>query len=98
VHRFPVIGWNHLDRIPWTTVQECTIRSFADALLAADAKIGINLNSSEWRMILIGYPEHARFDWAILDAGRRAGATSTAIGGNRKDARSLLARCLTVAL
>jgi hypothetical protein len=70
MHGLPVIGWHHFDRVPGTAIEECAVWSFADALLAANAKVWINFNASERRMILIGDPKHARFDRAILDAGR----------------------------
>jgi len=98
VHCFPVIGRHHLNRIPGTAVEECTVWSLTNALLAANTQIRIYLNSSEWRMIFIRHPEHARFDRTILDASRRSRATSAAVGGDRKDSWSLLAGCLAVAL
>lgn len=70
MERFPVIGRHHLDCIPGTTIEEGAVWSFADALLTTDAKIRVNLNSSKGRMILIRHPEHACFNWTILDASR----------------------------
>ena len=48
-------------------------------------------------MVLVGYPEHARFNRAVLDAGRRTGAARAAVSSDSKYARFLLASCFAVA-
>ena len=98
VHCFPIIGRHHLDRIPGTAVQECSVWSLTNALLAANTKIRIYLDSSEWRMIFIRHPEHARFDRTILDASWRSGAAGAAVSCDCKDSRALFSGGLAVAL
>ena len=95
---FPVVCRNHLDRVPGTTIEKRTVRTFAGALLTTDAEIGIDFDSAKRRMIFIGYPEHASLNRAILDTCRRPGAASATVGGNSQYARSLLARRFAVAL
>src|SRR6185295_18283789 len=95
---FPVIRGNHLDRIPGTPIEKRPIRAFTRALLATNAKIRIDFDSSKRRMVFIRHPEHAGFNRAILDTGRRSGATGTTISGDREYARPLLACRLSVAL
>ncbi len=97
MHSFPVVGRYHFNRIPGTAVEKSTIRSFADAFLAADAEIWIDFDAAKRRMIFVGHPEHARFDRAILDAGRRASATSAAVRRDSKYARPLFTSCFAVA-
>lgn len=97
VHRFPVVGRHHFNRIPGTAVEKSAIRSFANALLAADAEIGIDLDPAKRRVIFVGDPEHAGFNRAILDAGRRARAACTAIRCDSKYARPFFASCFAVA-
>ena len=80
MHCFPIRGRNHLNRIPGTAVEKRSIRSFARAFLTADAKIRIDFDASEWRMIFVRHPEHAGFDRAVFDAGRGTGATCAAVG------------------
>ena len=70
VHHLPIFSWNHFDCIPRTAIQECAIGAFADALLTADAQIGIDFDATEGRMIFVGYPKHARFDGTVLNARR----------------------------
>jgi hypothetical protein len=70
VKAFPILGGNHFDSVPRTTIQEGAIRSFADALLATNAEIGINFDAPEGWVIFVGHPEHTRLNGAILDAGR----------------------------
>ena len=98
VHSFPVIGRHHLDRIPGTAVEKCAVGTFTDALLAANAKVRVNFDSSEWWMIFVGHPEHARFDGTIFNASRRARAAGAAVGSDRKYSWPFLTRCLAVAL
>jgi hypothetical protein len=98
VDGFPVIGWHHLDGVPWAAVKEGAIGSLAGALLATDAEVWINFDSPEWRVILVWYPEHTGFDWAIFNASRRAGATGATVSGDGEDSGTLLARRFAVAL
>ncbi len=97
MQRFPIVGRHHFYCIPGTAIKKCAIRSFADAFLAADAEIGIYFDAAEWWMILVGYPEHARFDRAILDACRRTSTTSAAVGSDRQYARLFFASGFAVA-
>lgn len=97
VHRFPVVGRHHFNCVPGTPIKESAIRSFADAFLAADTEIRIDFDAAKWRVIFIGYPEHARFNRAILDAGRRSRATGAAVRCDSKYARLLFASCFAVA-
>ena len=71
---------DHHYGIPRTSIEEAPIRTFAEALLAPNAKRRIYLNPSKRRIILVRHPEHAVFDRAILHAGRRARAPSAALG------------------
>ena len=70
MHGFPVVSRNHLDRIPRTTIEKCSVRTFTGALLTTDAEVRIDFDSAKGSMIFIGYPEHAGLDRAILDTGR----------------------------
>ena len=98
VERFPVVCWNHLDGVPWASIQKRPVWSFARALLATNTEVRIYFNSSKRRVIFVRYPKHAGFDRTILDARRRTGATRTAVGGNREDARPLFTGSFAVAL
>jgi hypothetical protein len=98
VKGFPILSGHHLNCVPGTAVEKRTIWTFAYALLAANAKIGINFNAAKRRVILVGYPEHARFDGAIFNARGGARAASATIGRNRQDARLLFASGLAIAL
>ena len=97
MHSFPVVGRHHFDCIPRAAIEKSAVRSFADALLAADAKIWIDFDAPERWMIVVGYPEHARFDRTIFDARRRTSATSAAVSSDGKYARLLLSGCFAVA-
>ena len=97
MHGFPIIRRNHFNRIPRTAVEEGAVRTFARALLATNAKVGIDFDAAEGWVIFVRDPKHAGFDWAVFDAGRGAGAASAAVGGDGEDARLLLARRFTVA-
>ena len=97
MHSFPVVGRHHFDCIPRAAIEKSAVRSFADALLAADAKIWIDFDAAERWMVLVGYPEHACFDGTILDARRRTSATSAAVSSDGKYAWLLFASCFAVA-
>ena len=97
MHRFPIIRGNHLDRIPGAAIQECPIRTFAGAFLAANAEIRVNFDAPERRVIFVRNPKHASFNRAILGARRRARAPGAAIGRDGQDARPFLARGFAVA-
>src|SRR5436305_6425938 len=75
---------HHLDGVPWAAIKEAAVRAFANALFAADAKDGIDLNSSERRIGFVRNPEHAVFHRAILNAGGRTGASRAALGNYRE--------------
>jgi hypothetical protein len=98
VDRFPIVSWDHLNGVPGATVKKSAVWSFADAFLTADAQVRINLDAAKGGVIFVGHPEHAGFDWAVFYASWRTRAARAAIGGDRKYSRSLLARCLSVAL
>ena len=70
MYSFPIVGGHHFDSVPGTTVEKRSIGSFADTLLATDTEIRIDFDAPKGRMILVGDPEHAGFNWAILNAGR----------------------------
>ena len=93
---FPIVGWNHVNRIPGTTVQECSIGSLARTLLTSNTEIGIDFDTAERRVILVRDPEHTGFDGTVFDASWRACAPGAAVSGNGEDPRSLLARCFAV--
>src|SRR6266516_4144254 len=97
MHGFPVFRWYHLDSIPGATIEERTVRPFAGAFLAAYAEVGIDLDTPERRMILVGNPKHTSLNRTVFDAGRRSRAPGAAICGDGQNARLLLARCLTIA-
>ena len=83
---------HHDDGVPGAAIEEATVRALAQALLAPDAENRIDLNASEWRMVLVWNPKHAIFDGAVFDAGGRAGATGTAFGDHGKFFGLLFAR------
>ncbi len=97
MHGFPIFSRNHLDGVPGAAVKERAIRPFAGALLAANAEIRINLDAAEGRMIFVRHPEHAAFDRAVFDAGRRARAAGAAVRGDGQDARLLFPHGFAVA-
>ena len=94
---FPIFSGHHLDRVPRAAVEKSAIRSFADALLAANAEIRINFNPAKRWMILVRNPEHARFYRAVLNARGRTGAAGAAVGRDGEYARLLFPRRLSVA-
>ena len=95
---FPVFCRHHFNCVPRTTVQESAVRTFADALLTADAEIRIDFNAAEWWMVFIRHPEHTGLDGTILDTSGRSGTSGTTVRRDGKDAWFLLARGLSVAL
>ena len=82
---------HHHDGVPGTTIEEAAVGAFAEALLAPDAKNGVNLDAAKRRMIFIRHPEHAIFHWAIFHAGGRTCASSAALGDHCQLLRLLLA-------
>ena len=98
VQCFPIVCWDHLDRVPGTAVEKGAVGTFAGALLTADAEVRIYFDTSKRWMVLVRHPEHTGLDRTILDTRRRSGATRAAIRGDGKYARPLLARGLSVAL
>ena len=87
-----VFDGDHLDGVPRAAVQEAAVGALADALLAADAEIGVNLDAAEGRVVLVRDPVHAVFDGAVRHAGRRPGATRAALRNDREFLGLLLAR------
>ncbi len=83
-------GIDHHDGVPRTTIEEAAVRPFAEALLAPDAKDGVNLDAAKRWMILVRHPKHAIFHRAILDARGRTRAPSAALCDDRKLFRLLL--------
>src|SRR2546430_6328098 len=85
-------GIHHHDGVPWAAVQEAAVGALAEALLAADAQNGINLDAPERRIVLIRHPEHAVFHRAVLHASGRSRAARAALRNNRQFFRLFLAR------
>ena len=98
MERFPIVGWDHLDRVPGTAIEKRAIRAFARTLLTANAEIRIDFDPSKRRVVLVGNPKHTGFNRTIFDTRRRTGAAGAAISRDRQYARALLARRLSVAL
>lgn len=96
MHRFPIVCRDHFNRVPGATVQKRTVRALANALLAANTEVGIDFDAAKGRMILIRHPEHAGFNWAILDTRRRTRTTGAAVSGDREYARPLFASGLAI--
>src|SRR6266436_4844435 len=84
---------HHYYGVPRAPVQEGSLRSLAEALLAPDAENGIYLNPAERWIVLVRHPEHAVLHRAVLHAGRRSRAARTAFGDYSKFFRFLLAGC-----
>src|SRR5207302_10036096 len=62
-----------------------------------NTQIRIDFDATEGRMIFVRHPEHAGFDWAVLDACGRAGASGATVSRDREYARLLFARGFAVA-
>src|SRR5216684_3161518 len=75
VHGLPIIGRNHLDRVPRTAVEKRAVGTLADTFLTPDTEIRIDFDSSKRRVIFVRHPEHASFDRAVFDASGRARAS-----------------------
>src|SRR5216684_1889332 len=97
MHCFPIVGRNHLDRVPRATIEECSVRTLSRTLLTSDTEIRIDFDTAERWVVLVRDPEHAGFYRAVFDARRRAGASGAAISCNGEDARPFLALGFTVA-
>ena len=63
-------GLDHDDSVPWAAVEETAVGAFAEALLASDAKDGIDLDAPEGRIVFVRHPEHAIFYGTIFHTGR----------------------------
>jgi hypothetical protein len=96
VQRFPIIGGNHLDGVPGATIEKSAIGTLAGTLLAANAKIRINLDTTKGRVIFIGQPKHASFDWTVFDAGGGTRTARAAISGYSQNTRPLFPRSFTI--
>ena len=83
---------DHDDGVPRAAIQKAAIGTFAQTLLAANTKQGINLNAAEGRMVFVGNPEHAILDRAVFHARRRTGATRAAFSDDGEFFWFLLAR------
>ena len=68
MHSFPVVSWNHLNRVPGATVKKGPIWTLTNAFLAAYTQVWIYFDTPERRMVFVGHPEHASFDGTVLDA------------------------------
>ena len=73
-------GVEHDDGVPGAAVEEAAFGTFADAFFAADAEERVDFDAAEGWVVVVGNPEHAVFDRAVLDAGGRAGASGAALG------------------
>jgi hypothetical protein len=94
--RFPVVGWNHLNRIPRTPIEKSSVWSLAGAFLTADAKVGIYFNSAERWVILIRHPKHTGFDRTVFNTRRGTRTTSTTVSRDGENTRAFLARSLSI--
>src|SRR5713226_666620 len=83
---------HHHDGVPRAAIQEASVRSLADALLASDAQNRIHLDASKRKIILVRHPEHAVFHRAIFHARRRTRAARAAFRDDRKFLWFFLAR------
>src|SRR5229473_829021 len=83
---------HHDDGVPRAAIEKAAVGTFAEALLAADALDGVNLDAPERRIVLVRNPEHAILHRTVLHAGRRPRATRAALGNHGQFFRFLLAR------
>ena len=83
---------DHNDGVPGAAVEEAAVRTFAEALLAPDAKNGIDRDAPERRAVFVRHPEHAVLDGTIFHASRRPGASRAALGNDRQFLWLLLSR------
>jgi hypothetical protein len=83
---------DHLDGIPGTAIQKRSVRPFAGALFAPDAKRGVNFDAAKGRMVLVFNPVHAVLDGTIWHARRRARTSSAAFSNHSKLSGLFLAR------
>src|SRR5216683_2904788 len=91
-HFFHFRDVHHHDGVPRAAVQEASVRSLAEALLASDAQDGIDLDAPKRIIILVRHPEHAVFHRAIFHARRRPRAARAAFRDDRKFLWFFLAR------
>src|SRR5215471_13441399 len=82
--RFHFSDVDHLDRVPRAAIEKRAVRTFAGALLAADAEERIDLDVPEGRMVLVRHPVHAIGHRAIRHARGRTRASGAAFGDDRK--------------
>src|ERR1700722_6057118 len=59
---------HHPDGVPRTAIQKATVRTLAEALLAADAQDGIDCDAAKRRAVFVRHPEHAVFHRTIFHA------------------------------
>src|SRR6266436_8302606 len=83
---------HHHDGVPRAAIQEASVRSLADALLASDAQNRIHLDAPKRIIILVRHPKHAVFHRAIFHTRRRTRAARAALRDDRKLLRFFLAR------
>ena len=95
---FPVVSGYHLNSVPGTTIEKRAVGAFANTLLTTDAKVWINFNPSEWRMVFIRDPKHACFNRAVFDASWRSGTSGTTVCGDGENARPFFAGRFPVSL
>ena len=96
MHCFPIVGRDHFNRIPGTSIEEGAVWPLTCTLLTSDTEIRVDFDAAEGWMIFVGHPKHAGFNRTILDARRRARASGAAIGGDGQYARTLFARGFTI--
>ena len=90
---FDFVGRDHLDGVPWAAIEEGAVGALARALLAPDAKLGVDFDAAEGRVVLVLDPVHAIFDGAVGHAGGRPGAARATLGDDGQLPGLLLARC-----
>src|SRR5258708_20895221 len=83
---------DHDDGVPRAAIEEAAVGAFAEALLAADALDGVNLDAPERRIVLVRHPEHAIFHRTVLHARCASRATRAALGDYGQFFRFFLAR------
>jgi len=77
---FHFFDGDHFDGVPRATIQKTSVGAFAGTLFAANAELGVNLDTAEGRMLFVHDPIHAVCNRAVRNAGRRTGATGATLG------------------
>ena len=58
---------NHVNGVPGTAIEVGSLGAFAGAQFATDAEQRIDLDPAKGRQVI--NPDHAFFDWTIVDTG-----------------------------